>query len=95
LLHVSAYYVIQLAAKVPQGKAEECGRIGHSIKGAAANLMCYKLRDAALAMERVGLAAVTKTKPKDQIQVDLEATHAGLIREMARFEVYLKGMGLI
>lgn len=68
----------QLSTKVPEGKTEECGRIGHSIKGAAANLMCYKLRDAALAMERVGLAAAHKTKPADQLATELAATLTGV-----------------
>ncbi len=81
--------------KIPQGLAEQCGRIGHSIKGAAANLMCYKLRDAALALERVGRAASAKTIPESQIQSDLDTTFAALKREMTRLEAFLKASQLL
>ena len=81
--------------KVPEGRLEDCGRIGHSIKGAAANLMCYKLRDAALAMERVGLAAANKSKPPEQLQQELLTSYAALQREMSKLEAYLQSSGLV
>lgn len=50
----SGEHAQQLRDSVPRGKCLEVQHEAHSIKGAAANLMCHRLRSAALFLEKAG-----------------------------------------
>lgn len=78
---------------VPQGSMLEAKHAAHSIKGAAANLMCHRVRLASMFLEKAGQAGTTLqeggedwTQLKEEMQTGLQH----LAQELVRFEDMLK-----
>ncbi|CAM9439841.1 unnamed protein product [Pylaiella littoralis] len=88
----------QLKTFVPCGAMLDTQHEAHSIKGAAANLMCHRFRLAALYMERAGQAGTRLEEGSDEftaVKGYLEKGLEVLEEELRLFEGMLKKKKLI
>lgn len=95
-----------LMDSVPARRFDVTRNIAHTIKGAAANLMCYGLRDAALLIERTAMRASTLssegTNPnappsaeKEALSRAIDTGLEALQAEVLKFKKYLQMKDLI
>ncbi|CAM9297670.1 unnamed protein product, partial [Hapterophycus canaliculatus] len=98
LWNESNAHMQQLRDFVPRGEMLETQHEAHSIKGAAANLMCHRLRLSALYLERagqVGTRLQEGTSDFASVKEDLEAGMQVLEKELVLFEDILKQKKLV
>jgi len=79
----------------PQDQADAVRRAGHSIKGAAANLMCYRLRDASQILEKRGTQGVSGELSGPEYVEALREGLRTLELEMESFQTELSERGVI
>lgn len=98
LWNESTTHLKQLREFVPSGCMLDSKHEAHSIKGAAANLMCHRMRTAALYLERGGTAGTRLPEGGAEWYTVKRAMEAGLQHlelEVARFEHMLKQKRLL
>ncbi|CAN0114995.1 unnamed protein product [Discosporangium mesarthrocarpum] len=77
---------------------QDIQNLAHSIKGAAANLMCYRLRQASFFLEKVGSvggAASNADHPQQSFDKVLEGGLEVLLKEMDTLHAFLKSKKLL
>ncbi|CAM9265625.1 unnamed protein product [Scytosiphon promiscuus] len=98
LWNESNAHMQQLRDFVPRGDMLETQHEAHSIKGAAANLMCHRLRLAALYLERAGQVGTRLQEGSSDfssLKEDLETGMQVLEKELVLFQDLLKQKKLV
>eukprot|EP00536_Pseudo-nitzschia_multiseries_P014061 jgi/Psemu1/320601/estExt_fgenesh1_pm.C_6510006 len=72
-------------------------RAAHVIKGAASNLMCYELRDTAMALETFASSARDSgpnERSNPQVLLGLQTHFQGIKTAVANYHAYLQDLGV-
>lgn len=85
--------MVKLKEMVAQDDGEECGNIGHAIKGASANLMAWSLKEAGFNMQIVG-RKYAQNKGDAEGKKELAAAFNTLQAEVDRYRLFLVKQGL-
>uniref|UniRef100_A0A7S2XTL1 HPt domain-containing protein n=1 Tax=Fibrocapsa japonica TaxID=94617 RepID=A0A7S2XTL1_9STRA len=95
LFNETQAHVESLKASVPSRDTETVRQKAHSIKGAAANLMCHRLREAALFLEKAGMSGTKGELTGDALNQTLDKGLEALLTEFDSFGKVLKEKELI
>ncbi|CAM9393482.1 unnamed protein product, partial [Ectocarpus sp. 12 AP-2014] len=99
LWNESNAHMEQLREFIPRGAMRDTQHEAHSIKGAAANLMCHRLRLSALYLERAGQVGTrlqeAGSSDFNSVKEDLKKGQQVLERELSLFQDLLKQKKLV
>ncbi|CAM9558948.1 unnamed protein product [Ectocarpus fasciculatus] len=98
LWNESNAHMEQLREFIPRGAMRDTQHEAHSIKGAAANLMCHRLRLSALYLERAGQVGTRLQEGSsdfNSVKEDLKKGQQVLERELSLFQDLLKKKKLV
>ncbi|CAM9171821.1 unnamed protein product [Phaeothamnion confervicola] len=95
MFNESGDHLKELVAAVPVRDTQTVQGVSHSMKGAAANLMCLRLKQAATDLEKLALSAATGKVTAEEAGPEMDALFRAVEQEMAALEAFLQEKGLI